>query len=93
MVQEQRHGISLKHANQAIQKACKLIVKIICPSFFLPLSHLQGFEIIKAVHLDTEPFTVDNDMITPSFKLRRPQLQKRYQEAITEMYAKLKAIA
>eukprot|EP00983_Pelagomonas_calceolata_P054351 1143655-Pelagomonas_calceolata.AAC.22 len=43
---------------------------------------LCGFEIIKAVHLDTEPFTVENDMITPSFKLKRPQLLKKYQDAL-----------
>eukprot|EP00967_Tisochrysis_lutea_P087135 scaffold123129_cov21-Tisochrysis_lutea.AAC.7 len=52
---------------------------------------LCGFEIIKAVHLDTEPFTVENDMITPSFKLKRPQLLKKYQDAVSGMYAQLKA--
>jgi long-chain acyl-CoA synthetase len=50
---------------------------------------LQGFEIIKAVHLESEPFTVENDLITPSFKLKRAPLQKRYQAAITRMYAQL----
>mmetsp|Transcript_15455 Transcript_15455/g.41855 ORF Transcript_15455/g.41855 Transcript_15455/m.41855 type:complete len:871 (-) Transcript_15455:974-3586(-) len=54
-------------------------------------SKLKGFEIIKAVHLDTEPFTVENDMITPSFKLKRPQLLKKYQDAVSGMYAQLKA--
>lgn len=38
---------------------------------------LKGFEMIKAVFLEPSPFTVENDLITPSFKLRRPQLQKR----------------
>lgn len=30
---------------------------------------------VKAVHLDLEGFTVDNNLLTPSFKLKRPQLQ------------------
>jgi long-chain acyl-CoA synthetase len=39
---------------------------------------LKGFEIAKAVHLDAEEFTVDKDLITPSFKKKRPQLLKHY---------------
>ena len=31
--------------------------------------------------------------MTPSMKLKRPQLQKRYQPQIDEMYAALKAAA
>ena len=29
---------------------------------------------------------VDNDLMTPSFKLKRPQLQKHYQKQIDQMY-------
>lgn len=29
---------------------------------------------------------VDNDLMTPSFKLKRPQLQKHYQKEIDQMY-------
>ena len=43
---------------------------------------LKSFELIKAVHLEAEPWSVDNDLLTPTFKLRRPQLQKRYQADI-----------
>ena len=52
---------------------------------------LKGFERISAVHLAPEPFSVDNDLMTPSFKLKRPQLQKRFQQDIDDMYAKTKA--
>ncbi len=52
--------------------------------------HVQGFELVKAVHLEAEPFSVENDLLTPSFKLRRAPLQKKYQAAITSMYAQLK---
>lgn len=42
-------------------------------------ARLKGFEDIKAVILEVEHFSVDNDLMTPSFKLRRVPLLKRYQ--------------
>lgn len=39
---------------------------------------LKGFEIVKGVHLEGEEFSVDKDLITPSFKKKRPQLLKHY---------------
>ena len=44
---------------------------------------------VKAVHLEGEAFSVDNDCLTPSFKLKRPQLQKRYQAQLDAMYVGL----
>ncbi|KAF7149555.1 hypothetical protein RHSIM_Rhsim02G0242900 [Rhododendron simsii] len=41
---------------------------------------LKGFEFIKAVHLDPVPFNMDRDLLTPTFKKKRPQLLKYYQE-------------
>lgn len=52
---------------------------------------LKGFEIVKAVHLDSVPFTVERDLMTPSFKLRRPQLKKAYQAEIDAMYVAINA--
>ncbi|KAF5827353.1 hypothetical protein DUNSADRAFT_795 [Dunaliella salina] len=54
-------------------------------------SKLKGFEMIKAVHLEVEPFSVENDLLTPSFKLRRAPLQKKYQAVLSDMYAQLKS--
>ncbi|KAH7513756.1 hypothetical protein FEM48_Zijuj11G0015200 [Ziziphus jujuba var. spinosa] len=47
---------------------------------------LKGFEIIKAIHLDPQPFDMERDLITPTYKLKRPQLLKYYQDAIDHMY-------
>ncbi|XAR55132.1 Long-chain-fatty-acid--CoA ligase [Bertholletia excelsa] len=47
---------------------------------------LKGFEFIKAVHLDPVPFDMDRDLLTPTFKMKRPQLLKYYQSVIDDMY-------
>jgi len=43
----------------------------------------------KKIHLSTEMFSVENNLLTPTFKSRRPQLQERYQKEIDEMYEDL----
>ena len=39
---------------------------------------LKGFEVIRAVHLDPEPFDMECDLITPTYKKKRPQMLKYY---------------
>ncbi|KAK6918229.1 AMP-dependent synthetase/ligase [Dillenia turbinata] len=39
---------------------------------------LKGFEFMKAVHLDPVPFDMERDLLTPTFKKKRPQLLKYY---------------
>lgn len=47
---------------------------------------LKGFEFIRAVHLDPVPFDMERDLITPTYKKKRPQMLKYYQNAIDNMY-------
>ncbi|KAL8238863.1 hypothetical protein R6Q59_015430 [Mikania micrantha] len=47
---------------------------------------LKGFEFMKAVHLDPVPFDLERDLLTPSFKKKRPQMLKYYQNVIDNMY-------
>ncbi|KAL5989308.1 Long chain acyl-CoA synthetase 4 [Asimina triloba] len=51
---------------------------------------LKGFEFLKAVHLDPLPFDMERDLLTPTYKKKRPQLLKYYQGAIDEMYKNAK---
>ncbi|GFH24795.1 AMP-binding domain-containing protein [Haematococcus lacustris] len=51
---------------------------------------LKGYELVKAVHLDAKPWSVDDELLTPTFKLKRPQLQKKYQVVLDAMYSGLK---
>ncbi|KAG5526554.1 hypothetical protein RHGRI_032735 [Rhododendron griersonianum] len=39
---------------------------------------LRGFEMLRAVHLEPNPFDIERDLVTPTFKLKRPQLLKYY---------------
>ena len=48
---------------------------------------LAGFEMIKKFHVEPELWSVDNGMLTPTFKTKRPDLKKRYQKELDAMYA------
>jgi len=50
---------------------------------------LKGYEMIKGVILDVEEFTVENELLTPTFKPKRAQLVKKYNDQITTLYASL----
>jgi len=50
---------------------------------------LKGFEIARAVHLEHDPFSEAKGLLTPTFKLKRPQLKQHYQEVIDKLYEKL----
>lgn len=47
---------------------------------------LRGFEMLRAVHLEPVPFSIDKDLITPTFKLKRPQLLKYYKDRVDQLY-------
>ncbi|CAG9463780.1 unnamed protein product [Pedinophyceae sp. YPF-701] len=47
---------------------------------------LKSFEQMKNIKLESTMFSVDNDLLTPTFKLKRPQLQKHYQADLDAMY-------
>ncbi|KAI8475864.1 MAG: hypothetical protein J3K34DRAFT_17054 [Monoraphidium minutum] len=51
---------------------------------------LKGFELVKAVHVAGEQFTVDNGLMTPTFKLKRAPLQAAFQPQVDAMYARLR---
>lgn len=49
---------------------------------------LRSFEVPKVLHVEPEEFSVDAGLLTPTFKLRRPDLAKHYAQQIANMYAK-----
>eukprot|EP00826_Nyctotherus_ovalis_P041415 TRINITY_DN4161_c0_g1_i2.p1 TRINITY_DN4161_c0_g1~~TRINITY_DN4161_c0_g1_i2.p1 ORF type:complete len:605 (-),score=202.78 TRINITY_DN4161_c0_g1_i2:176-1990(-) len=48
----------------------------------------NGFEVIKNVHLTNTPFSVENDTMTPTQKIKRFQAEKMYEKEINAMYEK-----
>jgi long-chain acyl-CoA synthetase len=50
---------------------------------------LHGFETVKGVHVEPEQFTPENNLLTPSFKLKRHTARDHYEKEIADMYTKL----
>ncbi|KAF4356822.1 hypothetical protein G4B88_030119 [Cannabis sativa] len=44
----------------------------------------------KAIYLEPNPFDMERDLITPTFKLKRPQLLKHYKDCIDKLYNEAK---
>eukprot|EP01018_Ginkgo_biloba_P036623 Gb_32726 [translate_table: standard] len=52
-------------------------------------AQLRGFEFAKAVTLVEEPFSLENGLLTPTFKIKRPQAKAHFSKAISDMYSEL----
>lgn len=48
---------------------------------------LKGFENVKNISLEPQPFSVDNNMLTPTFKLKRHEAKLHYEETIKGLYS------
>ncbi|KAF9956067.1 Long chain acyl-CoA synthetase 7 peroxisomal [Mortierella alpina] len=52
-------------------------------------SDLKGFEIPKNIHIISEQFSIENDLLTPTFKLKRHAAKEKYSAEIDRMYAEI----
>ena len=50
------------------------------------LSSFPGYAQIRRVAVVAEPWTVENEMLTPTLKLKRAKLMERHQQEIANMY-------
>jgi len=50
---------------------------------------LKGFECLRNIVLETEPFSTENNLLTPVFKLKRNVAIKKYRKAIDQMYIEM----
>ncbi|KAI0189265.1 AMP-binding enzyme [Astrocystis sublimbata] len=46
----------------------------------------NGYERVKNCVLDVEPFSIENELLTPTLKLKRPQTARRFKAEIDRMY-------
>ncbi|KND94500.1 Long chain acyl-CoA synthetase 7, peroxisomal [Tolypocladium ophioglossoides CBS 100239] len=53
----------------------------------------NSFEKVRNVYLDIEPFSIENELLTPTLKLKRPQTAKAFRTQIDQMYDEIKAEA
>jgi long-chain acyl-CoA synthetase len=50
------------------------------------LREFPGFARVRRVHLSFEPWTVEDGLLTPTLKLRRPQIARRYAREIEALF-------
>lgn len=48
----------------------------------------KGFEIIKKLYMCKEPFSVDNDLLAPTLKNKRHNIQRKYAKEINDLYGR-----
>lgn len=77
--------LNLDPKDPASLKADEVIQKV-SESLNQRLAHFSGYAQIRQFHLSTEPWTVDNGLITPTLKTKRPQLMRHFEQAIAAMY-------
>ena len=46
-----------------------------------------GYERVKSFKLMIEPFTIENELLTPTLKLKRPMAAKKFRAVLDELYA------
>ncbi|KAF3902003.1 S-dihydroxybenzoyltransferase [Arthrobotrys entomopaga] len=77
----------------AVKTACqeKAVIKAVIKDMekVAKKRKLAGFERIRHIHLDVEPFSVDNELLTPTLKLKRPQTAKKFRSEIDALYAEV----
>ena len=50
---------------------------------------LKGFENVKNIYLDHVLMSVENDLLTPTFKSKRHEIKQKYKKIIEQLYAEL----
>lgn len=48
---------------------------------------MNNYERVRNLRLMVDPFTIENELLTPTLKLKRPQTVKMYRAVLDEMYA------
>jgi long-chain acyl-CoA synthetase len=50
------------------------------------LDMFPGYAQIRAVYVTCEPWSIENGLLTPTMKLKRSELEKRFAQEISELY-------
>ena len=63
-------------------------IKPVLEKVKLATQNFPGHARIRAIHLTLEPWTIENGLITPTLKLKRPEIECRFAAVISQLYAK-----
>jgi len=84
--------------NTEFERVCKEnyeeVKKLVFEDMKQNTGKLKGFEKIRDIHMELkldnilQGFNIQNNCLTPSFKLKRPQLLARYSNQVKELYTK-----
>jgi len=84
--------------NSEFEKVCTEnydeVKKMVFKDMKQNIGKLKGFEKIRDIHMEIrldnllQGFNIENNCLTPSFKLKRPQLLARYTNQLKELYTK-----
>ncbi|HEX6002811.1 MAG TPA: long-chain fatty acid--CoA ligase [Burkholderiales bacterium] len=79
----QAHGMDAPE--QALQS--KAVQDIVLKRIGLRLREFPGYAQVRRAHLTLEPWTVENGLLTPTLKLKRPKVMERFNAEIDAMYS------
>ncbi|KAI3634211.1 hypothetical protein MIR68_007815 [Amoeboaphelidium protococcarum] len=83
------------YKNKSFAELCKMeeLKKVILEALIAhgKTSGLKGFENVKNIFVDSELFSLENNLLTPTFKLKRKEAKEKYQKQIDEMYTEINA--
>lgn len=83
-----------KQKSRAVDYKDKELNSIIAQDLFKVAKQqkLNGYEYIKAFYLEKDPFTIENELLTPTFKLKRHQARLHYAKEIEALYKEIDEI-
>lgn len=85
----QRHGSLLPLSGEKLTFAINnnvIMKKDLLNILNSSCNNLQGFEKLHNLHVGIEPLNVKNDLITPTFKIKRAKASKFFKETLKQLY-------
>jgi long-chain acyl-CoA synthetase len=65
----------------------KFVEKAVLARIAKQIETFPGYATIRRAHLSLDPWTVDNGLLTPTLKIKRPQIEMHHEEDIEALYA------
>ena len=71
-------------------RKCKdLLLKTISNLGSKGTGELKGFEVPRNIYIETEPFSLDNGLLTDTMKLKRHEAKKHFSSVLSSLYAQI----